>query len=372
MPMQAQNQPTGVGIVGAGTISDQYLENLTAFPDLAVRFIADLDAARAASQADKWSIAASGSYEELLARDDIQIVVNLTIPAVHVEVALQAIEAGKHVWGEKPYALDRESGLLLAEAAKAAGLRVAVAPDTILGAGIQTALREVRAGAIGTPLTGMAIFQGPGPESWHHSPEFLFAQGAGPLFDLGPYYLSTLVQVFGPVASVAATGSQARTERIIGSGPKAGSSFPVEVPTHVSALLSFESGASAQCIFSFDSKLKRAGFVEIAGSEGTAQFPDPNEFSGDTVLHLADLEQQIIPAQGSEYGRGTGVAELAQAIREGRRERVPGELAFHVLDVMVCTAQAIETGQFVPVASTVEPLELLDPAWDPSAPSILA
>ncbi|MDV2977897.1 UNVERIFIED_CONTAM: Gfo/Idh/MocA family oxidoreductase [Actinomycetes bacterium ARC8] len=370
--MESQNQPMGVGIVGAGTISDQYLENLTAFPDLAVRFIADLDTQRAASQARKWSVEASGTYAELLARDDIQIVVNLTIPAVHVEVALQAVAAGKHVWGEKPYALDRESGRQLASAAKAAGVRVAVAPDTILGAGVQSGLRQIESGAIGTPLTGLAIFQGPGPESWHHSPEFLFAHGAGPLFDLGPYYLTTLVRVFGPVAKVAALGSQARAQRVIGAGPKAGTSFPVQVPTHVSALLSFESGASAQCIFSFDSKLKRAGFVEISGTEGTAQLPDPNEFTGDTILHLADQEPSVVVAQGSRYGRGTGVAELAQAIREGRKERVPGELAFHVLDIMVSAAEAIESGAFVEVASTVEPIELLDPAWDPSAPSILA
>lgn len=370
--METKNQPTGIGLVGAGTISDQYLENLTAFPDLAVRFIADIDTERAASQAAKWSVEASGTYEELLAREDIQIVVNLTIPAVHVEVALKAVEAGKHVWGEKPYALDRESGRQLVEAAKSAGVRVAVAPDTILGAGIQTGLRQVRDGAIGTPLTGLVIFQGPGPESWHPSPEFLFAKGAGPLFDLGPYYLTTLVRVFGPVAKVAAVASQARAERTIGSGPKSGTVFPVEVPTHISALLSFESGASAQCIFSFDSKLKRAGFVEISGTEGTAQFSDPNEFTGDTTLHLNDEEPLVVPAQGSIYGRGTGVAELAQAIREGRKERVPGELAFHVLDVMVSTAEAAEKGTFVQVASTVEPIELLDPAWDPSAPSILA
>lgn len=370
--MESQNQPTGVGIVGAGTISDQYLENLTAFPDLAVRFIADLDTERAASQASKWSVAHSGTYEELLAREDISIVVNLTIPAVHVEVALQAVAAGKHVWGEKPYALDRESGRALARAAEAAGVRIAVAPDTILGAGIQTGLRQIESGAIGTPLTGLAIFQGPGPESWHHSPEFLFANGAGPLFDLGPYYLSTLVRVFGPVAEVAALGSQALARRVIGSGPKAGTSFPVEVSTHVSALLHFESGASAQCIFSFDSKLKRAGFVEISGTEGTAQLSDPNEFSGDTILHLADQEQRVIAAEGSEYGRGTGVAELAQAIREGRKERVPGELAFHVLDIMVSAAEAIESGTFIEVTSSVEPVALLDPAWDPSAPGILA
>lgn len=360
---------TGVGIVGAGTISDQYLENLTQFPDLKVVFIADLDEERAASQAEKWGVAASGSYEQLLATDDVEIVVNLTIPAVHVEVALQAVAAGKHVWGEKPYALDRESGRRLMEAAKEAGVRVAVAPDTFLGAGLQTALREVRDGAIGQPLTALTLFQVPGPESWHPSPEFLFAKGAGPLFDVGPYYLTTLIQVFGPIRRVAALSSQARSSRTIGSGPKAGTDFVVEVPTHVSALIDFESGASAQSVFSFDSKLPRAGFVEISGAEGTAVFPDPNMFDGETTIHTGDGDPRVVEATGSFFTRGTGVAELAQAIREDRPERVPGELAFHVLDAMASLVEAADSGQFVDVASTVQISAPLDADWDPSRAS---
>ena len=362
--------PVGVGVIGAGVISDQYLGNLTRFPDLRVLFVADLDEARAAAQAEKWGVPGSGSVGELLAHDDVEIVVNLTIPAAHVEVALQAVRAGKHVWGEKPYALDRESGQRLVDAAREAGVRVAVAPDTFLGAGLQTALRTVHGGAIGTPLTGLALFQVPGPESWHPSPEFLFAHGAGPMFDVGPYYLTTLVQVFGPVAKVTATSSRARETRVIGSGPKAGTEFPVEVPTHVSALLEFESGASAQAVFSFDSKLARAGFVEIAGTEGTAVFPDPNEFEGDTVLHTGADEPTVVRASGSTSTRGTGVAELAQAIRGDRRERVPGELAFHVLDVMVSLAESAERHEGVLVASTLEPTPELPEDWDPSVPTL--
>ena len=367
--MSAEQNRTGrvgVGIVGAGVISNEYLKNLTVFPDLKVVFIADIDQQRAASQAEAWNVPHSGSYEDLLGRDDVEIVVNLTIPAVHVEVALQAVAAGKHVWGEKPYALDRSSGLKLKQAAGQAGVRVAVAPDTFLGAGLQTALREIRSGAVGTPLTGLTLFQVPGPESWHPSPEFLFAEGAGPLFDIGPYYITTLVQVFGPVRRVAATGSKARETRVIGSGPKAGTEFPVEVPTHVSALFEFESGTSAQSVFSFDSKLPRAGFVEVAGSEGTLVFPDPNMFDGETTVHSGQDEPRVVEAAGSFHSRGTGVAELAQAIREGRKERVPGELAYHVLDVMASTAQAVESGQFVEVESTAEPSELLESSWDPS------
>ncbi|MBD8609838.1 Gfo/Idh/MocA family oxidoreductase [Frigoribacterium sp. CFBP 13729] len=362
--------PVGVGVIGAGVISDQYLSNLTKFPDLEVLFVADIDEPRAAAQAEKWGVPGSGSVDELLAHDGVEIVVNLTIPAAHVEVALKAVAAGKHVWGEKPYALDRESGARLLQAAKEAGVRVAVAPDTFLGSGIQTGLRVVRRGDIGTPLTGLTLFQVPGPESWHPSPEFLFAYGAGPMFDVGPYYLTTLVQVFGPVAKVTATSSKARETRVIGSGPKAGTEFPVEVPTHISALLQFEDGASAQAVFSFDSKLARAGFVEIAGTEGTAVFPDPNEFEGDTVVHTGGEEPTVVPASGSTFTRGTGVAELAQAIREGRRERVPGELAFHVLDVMVSLAESAERGEGVVVESSLEPTPELPEDWDPSVPTL--
>ncbi|MBF4576000.1 Gfo/Idh/MocA family protein [Frondihabitans sp. VKM Ac-2883] len=367
---EGKTGPVGVGVIGAGVISDQYLENLTRFPDLKVLFIADLDEPRAAAQAAKWGVEGSGSVDDLLAHDDVEIVVNLTIPKAHVEVALRAVEAGKHVWGEKPYALDRESGAQLIKAAKDRGVRVAVAPDTFLGSGIQTGLRVVKRGDIGTPLTGLTLFQVAGPESWHPSPEFLFAIGGGPMFDVGPYYLTTLVQVFGPVAKVTATASKARETRVIGSGPKAGTEFPVEVPTHVSALIQFESGASAQSIFSFDSKLPRAGFVEIAGSQGTAVFPDPNNFEGETVVYTGDDEPTVVPSEGSTFTRGTGVAELAQAIREGRRERVPGELAFHVLDIMVSLAESAEKGESVVVESTLEPTDELPADWDPSVPTL--
>ncbi|WP_029150543.1 Gfo/Idh/MocA family protein [Microbacterium indicum] len=358
---------TGVGIIGAGTISDEYLSNLTRFPSIEVRFIADLDEERAAAQAAKWGVAASGSTAELLADPEIEIVVNLTIPAVHVEVAKQVVAAGKHVWGEKPYALDRESARELFDAARAAGVRVAVAPDTFLGPGLQTALRTVRGGAIGTPTSGLALFQTPGPESWHPSPEFLFAQGAGPMFDVGPYYLTTLVQVFGGVKRVSATGTKSRETRVIGSGPKAGTEFPVEVPTHINALIEFEAGGSALATFSFDSQLRHT-VVEIEGTEGAAAFPDPNTFEGDTLVYRPGQEEpERIEAGEARSTRGTGLAEMAEAIREGRRERVPGELALHVLDVMVSISEAIDSGQPVDVASSVEPSPALDPAWDPTA-----
>lgn len=359
--------PVGLGVIGAGVISDQYLSNLTVFPDVEVRFIADIDLDRAAAQAGKWGVPASGTVEQLLADDDIEIVVNLTIPAAHVEVAMQVLAAGKHVWGEKPYALDRTSAARLRDAARAAGRTVSVAPDTFLGAGLQTALRTVRDGRIGKPLNGLTLFQSPGPESWHPSPEFLFAYGAGPLFDIGPYYLTTLVQAFGPVAEVTATASRSRATRTIGSGPKAGTEFPVEVPTNHSALIRFEQGGSAQSVFSFESDRGRTGFVEIAGERGTVVFPDPNDFDGDTELYAHGADgPETIPAVGSTYTRGTGVVDLARSIRAGQENRVPGALAFHVLDVMVSIAEAAERGETVLVESTVEPSPTLPEGWDPA------
>ncbi|HEY0260848.1 MAG TPA: Gfo/Idh/MocA family oxidoreductase [Lacisediminihabitans sp.] len=357
--------PVGVGIIGAGVISDQYLSNIVTFPDLKPLFVADIDLGRAAAQAAKYGIPGSGSVEELLAHPEIEIVVNLTIPAAHTEVATRAVAAGKSVWTEKPFSLDRPSGLALLDAAKAAGLRVACAPDTILGAGLQSARRLIESGEIGAPLTGLTLFQSAGPESWHPSPEFLFAVGGGPLFDIGPYYLTTLVQIFGPVAKVTATSSTARPTRVIGSGPRAGTVFPVEVPTHFSVLIQFEGGQSAVSVFSFQSGLTRGGVVEIAGVDGTAVLPDPNVFDGDTVVWRDRDSSETFAPEGASLGRGTGVVELAQAIRAGRPERASGELGYHVLDTMVSIAESAERDEPVAVASTVVLPPALPADWDP-------
>ena len=361
--------PVGVGIIGAGVISTQYLDNLTTFPDVRVLFIADIDVARSQARAEQYGVPGYGTTEELLAHPDIEIVVNLTIPAAHVEVAMRALAAGKNVWTEKPIALDRESGAHLLAEAQRLGLRVATAPDTFLGAGLQTGRRLIDEGRIGEPLTALTLFQVSGPESWHPNPDFLYARGGGPLFDMGPYYLTTLVQNLGPVRRVAATVSTARTVRVIGSGPRAGEEFPVEVPTHVSALLQFASGASAQSVFSFQSHLSRAGFVEIAGTEGTLVFPDPNMFEGELLLWGEGDEPERIPTT-KVAERGTGVVELARAIRAGVPERASGELAFHVLDIMVSITEAAESGAFVDLTSTVAVQPPLPPEWDPRAAAL--
>ncbi len=357
-------RPVGVGVIGAGMISEQYLDNLTTFPDVTVHFVADLDVARAASQAERYSVPASGTVDELLARPEIEIVVNLTIPAAHVEVARSIIASGKHAFTEKPFSLDRETGRALLADAAARGVRVATAPDTFLGPGLQTGKRLIEDGAIGTPLTALVLFQNAGPEAWHPNADFYYAPGAGPLFDMGPYYLTALVQNFGPVARVSATGSTSRQTRVIGSGPRAGEEFAVRVPTHVSALLEFEDGGSAQCVFSFQSALRRTGFLEIAGTAGTIVFPDPNYFEGDLVVHTESSEPVTVHSV-ADAGRGTGVVELARAIRAGVPERASGEQAFHVVDIMESMLEAADTGQWVTVQSTVERAKSLPEGWDP-------
>ncbi|MGA0568280.1 Gfo/Idh/MocA family protein [Rathayibacter sp. KR2-224] len=361
--------PVGVGVIGAGNISTQYLTNLTAFPDVDVRFIADIDLERAAEQAEKFGVPASGTVEQLLADPEIEIVVNLTIPSAHAEVALQAVAAGKNVWSEKPIALDRESGKRVLDAAHAAGLRVACAPDTFLGAGIQTARRLLESGAIGVPQTALTIIQNPGPESWHPNPAFLFQEGAGPLFDIGPYYITTLIQFFGPVKRVAAVASKAKPIRTIGSGPLAGQTFDVTVPTHVTAVFEFESGQTSQSIFSFESQIKRTLF-EVTGVDGALEVNDPNMFVGNLVLHDGSDEPKTIEVEGELSARGTGVVELARAIRAGVPERASGEQAYHALDVMVSTIQAAETGEWVTVESTFTPTAVLPDGWDASAATL--
>jgi predicted dehydrogenase len=364
------SEPVGVGVIGAGTISDTYLENLTTFADTEVLALGDIIPEAAKEKAAKYEVAAAGDVATVLDHPDVEIVVNLTIPAVHAEVATQAIEAGKHVWNEKPLALDRVSGRSLLRDAEAVGLLVGCAPDTFLGSGLQTSCRLIEQGLIGTPLTALALLQLPGPESWHPNPAFLYAAGAGPLFDLGPYYFTAIVQVFGSVSSVAALGSKARERRVIGSGPKAGEEFDVTVPSHVSALAQFESGQSAQAMFSFDSALPRT-LLEVNGTEATMLFPDPNFFDGKIAIRrLGDDDWETVATTTAQSSRGTGVLDMARAIREGRAHRAQGKMGYHVLDTMIAIAESVESRAFVDVESSIEKPALLPRDWDPLAATI--
>jgi predicted dehydrogenase len=354
--------------VGCGTISSAYLRNLTSFPDLKVLYCADVDVERAKAQAEAFGVPAAGTTAEALAHPGVEIVVNLTLPATHVEISNAAVAAGKNVWVEKPLALDTASAAGLLAAADTAGVRVGCAPDTVLGAGLQTARRLIDDGSIGVPQTGLALVQGPGPESWHPAPEFLFKRGAGPLFDLGPYYLTTLAVLFGPATQVAALGRRSRATRVVGSGPGAGTEFEVEVPTHVSALIGYASGEAATILLSFDSPLSRHGFVEITGTAATLAAPDPNRFDGDVRLHeLGAADWRAVPAVGAADGRGMGVLDMARGLRTGEPHRATGEIALHVLEIMEAIERSAVTGRFEPVHSTFSRPEPLPPGWDPHA-----
>ena len=377
----ATTGPFGVGIIGAGNISDQYLTNLTQFPDVRVIAIGDLVEDRAREQAAKYGVPNAGGIDVVLGDPDIDIVVNLTIPAVHVEVSEAIIAAGKHVWTEKPIGVDRESSLRLLEKADAAGLRVGVAPDTVLGPGIQTAKRAIARGDIGRPLFAQTSFQWQGPEIFHPNPAFLYAVGGGPLLDMGPYYVSALIHVFGPVAAVAALGLKGSESRAVQVGPLAGEEFPVEIPSTVSVLMQFEQGGQAQGLYSTDSPLKRHGVVEISGTEGTIVIPDPNTFGGaisitrpltEAVVPPAPAVQQVVdvPQEGVLTGRGLGLLDMARSIRADRPHIATGRFGYHVLDTLLSIEESVEARQFVPVASTLDEVGSLAADFDPFAATL--
>ena len=362
------SDPVGVAVIGCGTISDEYLRNLTSFPDLHVLCCADLDLERAKTQATRYGVPGAGSAAQATAHPDVELVVNLTIPAAHAEVAQQAVAAGKSVWNEKPLALDTVAGRGLLAAAARAGVRVGCAPDTVLGAGQQTARRLIAAGVIGEPQSALTLMQDPGPQRWHPDPEFLFRRGAGPLFDMGPYYLSMLATLLGPADQVAALGRRSQPDRVIGSGPRAGTRFEVEVPTHVTALIGYARGPAATLVLSFDSPLRRHGFVEITGTEATLSLPDPNRFDGEIRVRATGRDDwETIPAAGATAGRGLGVLDMARSIRAGTAHRASGELALHVLDTMEAVARSITTGTFEPVPTTFDTPGVLPADWDPYA-----
>lgn len=367
----------GVGLIGSGVISDTYLENLGSFPDVEVMIVGDLNPDRARAQAEKHGVPRWGSADDVLAHPEVQVVVNLTIPAVHVEVSAAAIAAGKHVWTEKPIGLERDGVDALLRSADAAGLRVGSAPDTVLGPGFQTAKRAIDSGVIGAPLFAHTSFQTQGPDLWHPSPQFLFSRGAGPLLDMGPYYFTALVSLFGSVDRVAAGGMKPQAEREIRTGPSAGTRFPVDVPTTVQVLTVFEGGQQAHSLLSFDSALERHGVVEIHGTEGSIVMPDPNRFTGRSayvkplteVRDGEDFEQpQIeIPEKGVVVGRGLGLLEMVRAIAQDRPHIASGELGRHVLDVMLSAEESADSGQFVTVESSVDRVPALPEDFDPFA-----
>jgi predicted dehydrogenase len=349
--------PLRIGIVGAGNISGQYSASLARLPQLRVTAVCDLEPARAAELAARHDGARVLAWDELLDADDVDLVLLLTLPASHADLATAAIAAGKHVYLEKPLALTVAEGRELVKAAAAAGLRVGCAPDTVLGTGIQTARAVIDADRIGTPHAATAFMTTPGHERWHPAPAFYYRPGGGPLLDMGPYYLSALVHLLGPVVRVTGASSRPSASRTIGSGPDAGTRFDVEVDSTVLGILEHAGGALTTLVMSFDIWAARLPSIEVHGTAGSLSVPDPNQFSGPVALHAAAAPDEGwvdvgVTAGYAEAGRGFGVAELAVALAEGRPHRAGDELGLHVLDVMESVQRAADTRSWIELTTT--------------------
>ena len=346
-----------VGLIGCGNISDAYIRGLRTFPWLELSALSDLEVARAEAKASKYGVAKGYAVEDLLADDAVDIAVNLTFPSVHAEVSLKALEAGKHVYSEKPLAITREDGQRLLEAAETHNLRLGCAPDTFLGSGIQTCRKLLDAGAIGEPLSASAFMLGHGVETWHPNPFFFFQYGGHPLFDMGPYYLTALVNLLGPVRSVVGLTTTGIPERTVTSEPHAGTVITVDAPVHATALLELASGKPVTMIVSGEVVASELPRTEIYGTEGTLSVPDPNTFGGPVRLKKKGDEswQEVPLVRGqSGYDRGLGVADMALALRSGLPHRASGTLAYHVLDTLQAVQDASDSRRFVQVASTCE------------------
>lgn len=346
-----------VGIIGCGNISDIYLQNGQKFSAFDIVAVADILQERAQAKADKYGVAKAYTVDRLLADPEVEIVINLTIPAAHGEVALAALHAGKHVYNEKPLAVEREDAQKMLALAGEKGLRVGCAPDTFLGAGLQTCRKLIDEGAIGEPVAATAFMLGHGPESWHPDPNFFYQRGAGPMFDMGPYYLTTLVSMLGPVQRVTGTTRVTFPERTITSQPKHGEVIKVNTPTHVVGVMEFTSGPVATLITSFDVWHSSLPRIEIYGTEGTLLVPDPNTFGGPVLIAPAGKREwsEVELTHGNAgNSRGVGVADMAQAIATGRPHRANGKMAYHVLDLMHTFHDSSREGRHITMESSCE------------------
>lgn len=346
-----------IGIVGCGNVSDIYFQNCRRFEWLKIVACADLDLGRARTKAGQYGVPRWCSTSELLSAPEVEVVLNLTRPATHFEIAMKALEAGKHIYNEKPLAIMRADGQKLLDVARRKTLRIGCAPDTFMGAGLQTSRKLIDAGVIGQPVGAVGVMMYAGHESWHPDPEFFYQAGGGPLFDMGPYYLTALVSLFGPVRRVTSSAKTTKTERVVGSGPKQGRRFPVSVPTHVAAVLDFECGAIATLMMSFDVWYHELPILEIYGTEGSMSLPDPNGFGGIVRLRKARAEkwEPVQSVHGyEENSRSLGLADMALAARTGRPHRANGELAFHILEVMQALHEASRESCHIDIISRCE------------------
>ncbi len=345
-----------IGIIGCGNISTAYLEAGKRFTNLNFAAVADLDVERVRAQAEKFGVSAAESVEAMLADQSVDVVLNLTIPAAHVTVGCAAIDAGKHVYSEKPIALSYEEASRMLGVAEAAGKRVGSAPDTFLGASGQTARRLIDEGVIGEPVAATAFMTSRGMEHWHPNPENFYLPGGGPMLDMGPYYLTSLVNLLGPARRVCGmTRRSFETRRVTVPGVEE-RDFPVKTPTHHTGAVEFASGAIATVMMSFDVHSSTLPRIEVYGSEGTLFIPDPNFFGGEVFVQLGEKGEREKVASDHSYeenSRSVGLADMVDAIGKGRAHRCSGELAVHVLEVMLAFEKSSDAGAFVELETTV-------------------
>ncbi len=344
-----------VGVIGCGNISSVYLRVAQRFPQIEVVAVSDVVLERAQERAEQFNIPKVYSVDELIADSEIEVVLNLTVPKAHAPLNKRALEAGKHVYCEKPFGINRAEAQAVLELAQQKNRRVGCAPDTFLGAGIQTCYKLIREGAIGELVGASAFMLAPGHEHWHPDPEFFYKEGGGPMLDMGPYYITALVSLMGPARRVAGISRITRSERTITSEPKRGQVIQVETPTHITGAVEFASGAIATVTMSFDVQAHRLPCIEIYGTEGTLQVPDPNGFGGQVWLRRGgDTEWQEIAHTHpyNEQYRSLGLAEMIQAIEQNRPHRVSGELAYHVLDIMLAFNDSSASGAHITLQST--------------------
>lgn len=357
----------GVGIIGCGNISGAYLKIAPSFRDLEVRGVADANMENARARGAEFGVPAM-TVDELLAAGDIDMVVNLTIPAAHYEVSRRILEAGKHAYSEKPIVLTLEDGERLRELAARKGLRAGAAPDTFLGGSHQAARAAIDDGRVGRVLGGTAHVMGHGMEAWHPNPDFFFAPGGGPVLDMGPYYVTNLVQLLGPVTAVAAMAKAGFPTRTIANGPRNGETIAVETPTDIHAILEFASGATVTLGASWDVWRHRHPNMELYGADASIYVPDPNFFGGDVEIGTAE-GLETLDAGDHPFGRvnytfpdgrsfanwrGAGLADMARGIAEGRKHRCDIDLAVHVTDVLSSILKAGETRAWVATTTTCE------------------
>jgi predicted dehydrogenase len=352
-----------IGIIGTGAIAPVYMAGMGQFPDdVEIVACADIQEERAKAFAEAHSLEAR-SIDALLASDDIELIVNLTIPAAHYELNTRILKAGKHLYSEKPLGLSFEEAEKSLALAAEKGLRVGCAPDTMMGEGIQTARRLIDEGAIGRPLSASAFMMYHGPDSWHPNPFFYFAPGGGPMLDMGPYYLGALVYLMGSIASVTGMVNKAFDERIAGHEAIRGQRIPVTVNTHVTGLAQFEQGAIATLIMSFDTWKSYLPRLEIHGTEGSLSLPNPNVFEGTVQLWKPDTKEwrDVESRHRGDFQRGVGVADMAQAIQANRPHQASGELALHLLEAMLAFEQSAQEKQHILIKTRITQPEALAP-----------